>query len=72
VPENCDFLFETFLSAFSANQEVWGRNQVGILQSIWELCSLSSAFAGIELTDIMFVRDTLNDFISDGQKKHGD
>jgi fumarylacetoacetase len=28
-------------------------------------------FAGIELTDDMFMQDTLNDFISDGQK-HGD
>jgi fumarylacetoacetase len=25
-------------------------------------------FAGIELTDDMFMQDTLNDFISDGQK----
>jgi fumarylacetoacetase len=28
-------------------------------------------FEGIELTDDMFMQDTLNDFISDG-KKHGD
>jgi hypothetical protein len=27
-------------------------------------------FEGIELTDDMFMQDTLNDFISDGQK-HG-
>jgi fumarylacetoacetase len=28
-------------------------------------------FEGIELTDDMFMQDTLNDFISDG-RKHGD
>jgi hypothetical protein len=40
-----------------------------ILPLTWCLTKLNY-FEGIELTDDMFMQDTLNDFISDGQK-HG-
>jgi fumarylacetoacetase len=38
-----------------------------ILPLTWCLTKLNY-FEGIELTDDMFMQDTLNDFISDGQK----
>jgi fumarylacetoacetase len=41
-----------------------GTIDLGALQQL-------NYFEGIELTDDMFMQDTLNDFISDG-KKHGD
>jgi len=70
VPENCDFPIQNIpFGVFITKEDVItigtriGNSAIdmGALQQL-------NYFEGIELTDDMFVQDTLNDFISDGKK----
>ena len=70
VPENCDFPIQNIpFGVFITKEDVITIGtrigncaiDMGALQQL-------GYFEGIELTDDMFMQDTLNDFISDGKK----
>jgi fumarylacetoacetase len=69
VHENSDFQFKTFLSASFLTKENVVTVGTRIGDSAIDLGALQQMgyFAGIELTDDMFMQDTLNDFISEAK-----
>jgi fumarylacetoacetase len=66
------FQFKIFLSGFLTKENVVTvGTRIGDFAIDLETLQQLNYFEGIELTDDMFMQDTLNDFISDG-KKNGD
>ncbi len=70
VPENSDFPIQNIPFGVFLTKENIVTVGTRIGDSAIDLGALQQMnyFAGIELTDDMFMQDTLNDFISDGQK----
>jgi fumarylacetoacetase len=70
VPENSDFPIQNIPFGVFLTKENVVTVGTRIGDSAIDLGALQQLnyFAGIELTDDMFMQDTLNDFISDGQK----
>jgi fumarylacetoacetase len=70
VPENSDFPIQNIPFGVFLTKENVVTVGTRIGDSAIDLGALQQMnyFAGIELTDDMFMQDTLNDFISDGQK----
>ncbi len=70
VPENSDFPIQNIPFGVFLTKENVVTVGTRIGNSAIDLGALQQMnyFAGIELTDDMFMQDTLNDFISDGQK----
>ncbi|SDX88012.1 fumarylacetoacetase [Flavobacterium degerlachei] len=70
VPENSDFPIQNIPFGVFLTKENIVTVGTRIGNSAIDLGALQQMnyFAGIELTDDMFMQDTLNDFISDGQK----
>lgn len=72
VKENCDFPIQNipFGVFITKNNDITIGTRIGETAIDMGALQRLGYFDGIELTDDMFMQDTLNDFISDG-KKHG-
>ena len=70
VPNNCDFPIQNipFGVFITKNDDITIGTRIGNTAIDMGALQRLGYFKGIELTDDMFMQDTLNDFISDGKK----
>lgn len=70
VPKNCDFPIQNipFGVFITRNDDITIGSRIGNTAIDMGALQRLGYFEGIELTDDMFMQDTLNDFISDGKK----